>query len=116
MPGWCELEKVSPILRRWDFHYQGKARWNLWFICPACKEAHAFDERWDFNGNYEKPTFSPSFLTWVDANPQATREPFISGRRCHSFVRDGMIEYQSDCTHEFGGQTVPIPLWSDKRA
>lgn len=33
--------------------------------------------------------------------------------RCHSFVRAGMIEFLSDCTHALRGQTVSIPDWPD---
>jgi hypothetical protein len=78
--------------------------------CPGCAEGewsvgfHAIDERWTFNGNYERPTFSPSLLATVDFN---------DGRRrvCHSFIRDGRIEYLSDCTHSLAGQTIELPAW-----
>lgn len=106
----ADMEAVSPILRRHEYeHPPGTKRYNLWFMCPGCDEPHAFDERWQFNGDYDRPTFSPSFLTWID--PQ----PFISGKRCHSYVRDGSIEYQSDCTHELAGKTVPLPAWPAAR-
>lgn len=69
--------------------------------CPACGCGHGFDSRWSFNGDYEKPTFSPSML--VNANsPQL-------GPRCHSFVTDGKIQFLSDCTHEYAGQTLDLP-------
>lgn len=67
------------------------------FYCPACKEYHGLNKSWSFNGDYDKPTFSPSILvTWGD------------DRRCHSFVREGKIQYLSDCTHELAGQTVEM--------
>lgn len=28
---------------------------------------------------------------------------------CHSFVRDGQIEFLSDCTHALAGKTVSLP-------
>lgn len=34
--------------------------------------------------------------------------------RCHSFVRDGKIEFLNDSTHSLAGQTVdlpPLPDW-----
>ena len=31
--------------------------------------------------------------------------------RCHSFVRLGMIQFLSDCTHEFKNQTLPLDKW-----
>jgi len=33
----------------------------------------------------------------------------VSEYRCHSFVRDGRIEFLSDCTHALKGQTVDLP-------
>lgn len=31
-------------------------------FCPGCGHGHAYDRRWTFNGDFEKPTFSPSYL------------------------------------------------------
>jgi hypothetical protein len=81
------------------------------FDCPGCKMAHAPYIRphknpsgasWDFNGSLDSPTFTPSILTRVD---------FSNGkfpRICHSFVRDGKIQFLSDCTHSLAGQTVEM--------
>lgn len=66
--------------------------------CQGCKCHHVFDDRWTFNGDFEKPTFSPSML--VNKN-----EP---RRRCHSFVTDGKIQFLSDCFHELVGQTFEL--------
>lgn len=30
---------------------------------------------------------------------------------CHSYVRDGKIEFLADCTHKLKNQTVEIPEW-----
>jgi hypothetical protein len=75
---------------------------RLLFYCPGCKQYHAFDDRWTFNGDYEKPTFSPSLLI---------RAPYmenVENYRCHSFVREGKIQFLSDCTHDLAGQTVKM--------
>lgn len=69
------------------------------FECPGCKYQHPFDDRWGFNEDYEKPTFHPSLLVH-----ESRYSP-----RCHSFVRDGKIEFLSDCGHELAGQTVELP-------
>jgi len=79
--------------------------------------------QWGFNGNLDRPTFSPSILSrsghyanghaecWcnmADRMPSESNHPewcYI----CHSFVRDGRIEFLSDCTHAFAGQTVELP-------
>ena len=79
------------------------------FECPGCKCHHGVwttnknnnSAIWQFNGDLEKPTVSPSILvttTWKGEK-----------KICHSFVRDGKIEFLSDCTHELAGQTVELP-------
>ena len=33
------------------------------FRCPGCNEVHLFTkDRWAFNDDFEKPTFSPTFI------------------------------------------------------
>ena len=95
-----------PKLRRpentelWDKHYGGKA-W--YFKCPGCKEDHVITEgKWKFNGDINSPTFSPSLL--VHSVNKDNPDYF----RCHSYIRDGMIQFLNDCTHELKGQTVPL--------
>lgn len=75
---------------------------QLIFYCPACKFSHAFDSRWTFNGDFEKPTFSPSLLVkypWGDPPKNMV---------CHSFITEGKISYLDDCTHEFAGKTIDM--------
>ena len=73
------------------------------FYCPACKCVHPFDlDRWTFNGDVERPTFSPSLRV---LNPTDTTTT------CHLFVRDGRIEYCGDCPHEMAGKTVDMVDW-----
>jgi hypothetical protein len=80
------------------------------FRCPGCEMTHAFrtegeEPRWQFNGDVERPTVSPSLLvSWTQGKQ---REP----RTCHSFVRDGMIQFLADCTHALAGKTVPLEPW-----
>lgn len=70
------------------------------FYCPGCKCYHSFDVgRWKFNGNFERPTFSPSLLITMPNDPNY---------RCHLFVKDGKIEYCSDSKHEFAGKTIEM--------
>lgn len=93
---------------------------TVFFWCPGCDEAHQViiegDKAWGFNGDLEKPTFTPSYLTWNDPNPKADpkydpKGKYRNGFRCHSFVKDGNIEFLSDCTHKLAGQTVELPEW-----
>lgn len=73
---------------------------SFWFMCPGC-ESPVRIKGWLWNGNAEQPTFSPSILTTMH------------GHRCHSFIRDGKIEFLNDCTHELKGQTVDLPELPD---
>jgi hypothetical protein len=76
--------------------------------CPGCQRLHVIPDygnvRWTFNGDYEKPTFSPSVRhSWSnrgDGGPD---------KCCHYFIRDGRIEFCGDCTHPLSGQTVDLP-------
>ncbi len=79
---------------------------DYFFFCPGCKACHGVwvtkqnEERkwWTWNGDKEKPTFTPSF----------SNEP--AGRpRCHADVKDGQIAFRKTSTHPLAGQTVPLP-------
>lgn len=101
------------------------------FHCPGCKDTHRIKiggtehPMWSFNGDYDKPTFSPSILVrsghycdhanpddcWCNFEqrfPEEGPAPFRC-MRCHSFVRDGKIQFLGDCTHELAGKTVDLP-------
>ena len=72
-------------------------------------EAHQVAERphWDFDGNLDQPTLSPSILTtWNEWQGEGNPD---KAHVCHSFVRAGRIEFLSDCTHALAGQTVDLP-------
>jgi len=77
--------------------------------CPACDEPHIFHTgraprpRWEFDGNMEKPTFTPSLKLHHDGNEHM--KPFC----CHTNVINGMIQYHGDCTHAMAGQTIELP-------
>lgn len=77
------------------------------FWCPGCKDVHliythpSMGIHWQFDGNLEEPTFSPSLLRYANK----------SSPRCHTFVRNGQIQFLGDCEHELKGQTVEIPEW-----
>lgn len=83
----------------------------LAFWCPGCDKAHHVNNGWQFNGNGDAPTFTPSILVWRDANPNAIEgfEEYRLPYRCHSFVTDGKIQFLSDCTHSLANQTVELP-------
>lgn len=67
---------------------------------PAC-DPNGRAKGVGFNGNYEIPTLSPSILSqWPDGTMTHI---------CHHFVKDGQIQYLSDCTHALAGQTMDLP-------
>ncbi len=63
----------------------------------------SWKDRWTFNGDFEMPTFSPSLNTWYGGSDG------VPLHRCHSFIRDGRIQFLGDCTHALAGQTVDLP-------
>lgn len=80
------------------------------FHCPGCEYGHAVTVNghknssgatWGWNGSMDKPTFTPS----INCNPNDDLH------RCHSFVKDGMIQFLADSHHKLAGQTVEIPDW-----
>lgn len=83
--------------------------WRL--PCPASGSIDIpRDGRWSFDGNYEWPTFSPSVNETRGQAGQSCEDFKADPRpwRNHVFIRQGRIEYLSDCTHEFAGTTVEI--------
>lgn len=108
----------------------------LGFWCPGCKCQHVVttsgNVAWTFNGDYEKPTLEPSVLvrsghyatafregmncwcTYAKENPD---DPVrYKCERCHLFLRNGMLEFLGDSTHELAGKTVPLTLAPERKA
>lgn len=96
---------------------------ELGFWCPGCEHMHVVNSGWTFNGNYDKPTFSPSVLVtgghyspqwqgpncWCNWSARYPDKPTsFKCERCHSFVEGGHIQFLSDCTHALAGQTVEL--------
>ena len=97
---------------------------QVMFWCPGCNESHevrvdgSMRPNWGYNGNPERPTFTPSILVtsghyiqparpggrcWCTYNAEQVaqgKEPSgFQCRRCHSFVTDGRIQLLADSTH-----------------
>jgi hypothetical protein len=93
----------------------GFAHW-----CPGCEEMHKLPDGWAFDGNLEKPTFTPSFKhegiqrffvdgKWTgdwkrDANGSTI--PYI----CHYILTAGVLNFCGDSTHNLAGKLIPLPL------
>lgn len=82
----------------------GSHRYLFW--CPGCSCLHCYNvnhpsgPNWKFDGNFEKPTFTPS-LRYLGGP---------TGTRCHFFVTNGIIDYCGDNPHSFNGQKVPLQV------
>lgn len=120
------MGQISEKLRRGE-----DGRLTYW--CQGCEEPHSImvgvgaGPRWGWDGNAEAPTFSPSVLVtsghfvagresagcWCKFNAEAVakgEEPSgFECRRCHTFIRGGMVEFLGDCSHALAGQTLPLP-------
>lgn len=108
------------------------------FYCPGCKDYHTVavsvtqsPAKWGYNGDPEKPTFTPSILVrgghyapsfkpgdrcWCiyNAEKRAKGEPeAFACNTCHSFVTAGRIQFLADSTHHLAGQTVDLPDLDD---
>jgi hypothetical protein len=76
------------------------------FYCPACGRCHPYSlgepkqgrPVWNFNGNWESPTFTPSLRV---LHPYGATE-------CHVNITDGYIYYHSDCPHSYANKVVPL--------
>lgn len=68
-----------------------------------------------WNIDLDSNTIAPSVLVKSVKRPPEPWE-FDENRKiigcqdavCHSFVRNGTIQYLGDCTHELKGQTIPM--------
>jgi hypothetical protein len=112
----------AKIVRDGDGKFYG-----IQFVCPGCQaDGHvglvtlpvrwlppgetespvvAGQPHWDFDGNFDAPTFGPSVLQHFDYGAPDARKRWC----CHSFVRKGRIQFLGDCTHALAGQTVGLP-------
>ncbi len=87
------------------FHRLEKPDEEVWiFHCPGCEYGHSVRTKgpkpcWQWNGDPNNPTVTPSLLVERD----------LPALRCHSYIKDGNIQFLPDCFHKLAGQTVPIP-------
>lgn len=94
------------------------------FWCPGCETYHQVGVKapariiWGYNGNPDAPTFTPSvrvrtghFVEPTGRHCDKSGDPEwpCACMQCHSFVREGKIQFLGDCTHALAGQTVELP-------
>lgn len=87
--------------------YLGYSHW-----CPGCRERHVFwvkhprNHQWGFDGNFERPSFTPSMRVYkpkddVAGTPEITR--------CHYFLTGGVINFLADSSTHLLRGSVPLP-------
>lgn len=109
----------------------------VWW-CPACNETHWLPNGWTFNGDFERPTFRPSFKhgpsiqividehgEWVGrwyardkTGALVERIKLEAGDTpvmwcCHYFITSGFVKYEGDCTHDLKGKVRRMPPLPD---
>jgi hypothetical protein len=85
----------------------------LSFHCPGCRYGHAVavngrtmpgsdgkPNSWTWNGSYAAPSFHPSLLI---NKAKEGGYPL-----CHTWIKDGKIQFLPDCTHALAGKTVEM--------
>ena len=114
------MGQISSVLRN-------VAGGGLSYWCPGCDQVHSItvgENGWEWNGDVEHPTFSPSVDVssghysslykpgddcWCTYNAKhPDKEPAFKCKKCHTFIQDGVIEFLTDCTHHLAGQKVPM--------
>jgi hypothetical protein len=79
-------------------------------------------DAWQVTGGSDTLTISPSVLVYerqklinedLEGHALLALENVTTAPRCHSFVRDGHIEFLTDSTHKLAGQTVVLPALPD---
>ena len=59
---------------------------------------------WQFDGNIEYPTFSPSL---IGSSHHWVNEEWVPWT-CHFFLENGIFKFLNDCTHKLAGQHVAM--------
>ncbi len=73
------------------------------YRCLGCECFHFFKIVEDggkhtFNKDMDNPTVTPSLLCDWQGVP-----------KCHSYIKNGKVQYLSDCEHKYAGLTIDLP-------
>lgn len=90
---------------------------SIEYLCPGCmatphyyQKGHRINlETWKQTGTDDCPTFTPSILARTGSREQPDKLVYT----CHHFIKDGKIEYLSDCTHSLAGKTVDMAHYDE---
>jgi len=125
---------VGKKLRRAVGTWEGKPHVRLMHWCPGCNEPHGITieggpPSWIFNGDYDRPSFSPSVLCFtthtLDDDDKSLPAP-VRETLCHYFIKTGAelagraqnldptksyIDFCGDSPHALSGKIVELPDW-----
>ena len=101
----------------WERRGETKSYFLFW--CPGCGCGHLYwcgpgfehSQKWDFNGNVDKPTFTPSLRTYVRITKEIDDKLVDTGEQktlCHLNLTDGQLQYCEDNPHKMNNQTIPM--------
>ncbi len=80
---------------------ESESSFQFQFMCPGCGATHSFNDSWEFNGDYDSPSISPSILvTGYRFDENRNSVPYT----CHSWITKGKIKFFNDCSHNKAGQ------------
>lgn len=104
-------------VKRWEAKaVEGRptqAGYSFW--CQGCQSRHSLptengdpQRTWSFNGDLERPVFTPSVRCWHPVLDDDDKPTGAQVTTCHSFVgcsgaKPGEIIFLSDCAHELRG-------------
>lgn len=126
---------VNPVARLRTVT-DGEVTWHMLSMwCPGCNHHHAVNlvgpdgyrpnVCWDWDGNLELPTVSPSLLVGGSVYLHADGTQCMNWHEdyqtethtqgpCHSFILAGNWQFLADSAHHLAGQItpmVPLPDW-----
>ena len=129
------MSAISKKLRTWADPATGREGVTYW--CQGCKSSHSIctkggapGQAWQWNGDAERPVFSPSVLArsghyatghkpgdscWCTYKAEHPEDPdSFECVVCHTFIgcngaQPGEVIFLSDCTHALAGTVQPFP-------
>lgn len=98
------------------------------FWCPGCYDIHRLrikaapnadkdnQQVWEFDGDLDRPTFSPDLHyfhragKWVDVGKSSPSWQRIGEKitECRLYISEGYLQYTNSCPHALKGLTIPM--------
>lgn len=80
------------------------------FCCPGCGYWHTLEDgRFAFNGDLDRPSFSPSYSFTLNQPESLGYEPMEPTIHCHLQVHEGRVRFFTDSSHSLWGRDADLP-------